>query len=148
MMSRDIAMRMKYYKQGQKVCDLADKKLDNLKFQREIKAVLLLELCQIAGVNISSTKAEEVENLINLIDSLISLKIQCFNNDFRENPLPCLFYENKHSKESEILYNLTSSKPKKNICQVCGGEFIPLALGNLTCGECLLKGGKAGGGKC
>ena len=148
MMSRDIAMCMKYYEQGQKVCDLADKKLDNLKFQREIKAVLLLELCQIAGVNISSAKAEEVENLINLIDSLISLKIQCFNNDFRENPLPCLFYENKHSKESEILYNLTSSKPKKNICQVCGGEFIPLALGNLTCGECLLKGGKAGGGKC
>lgn len=150
MMSRDIAIRMKYYAQGNQVCELADKKLNNLKAQREIKAVMLLELCQMAGVNISSPKAEEIENLVNLIDSLITLKIQCFNNDFRENPLPYLFYEKTHSWESENLYKREAGKrPKSSICQICGGEFIPVAFGNLTCGDCLLHGGKQkkGGGK-
>lgn len=102
------------------------------------------------GVPIIDEKSEQVQNLVSLIDSLISLKIQCFCNDFRDNPLPKLFRE--RNKATELLYAREfKQKPKTKFCNVCGGEFIPIANGNYTCGECLLRGGKparqAGGGQ-
>lgn len=140
---------LRFHKECEELLTLADKKLENLKAQREIHAVLFLELCKMWGVPIADEKSEQVENLVSLIDSLISLKIQCFCNDFRDNPLPKLFRE--RSQATELLYaRAFNEKPKTKCCNVCGGEFIPIANGNYTCGECLLRGGKParqGGGK-
>lgn len=153
MTSRELNNRMKYYEMGNKVCELADKKLDNLKAQRELKAIMFLNLAKACGLPLQAKSAEVVENFIDLLDSLITLKIQDFTNDFRENPLPYLFFEQKHSWASENLYKDTGKKSKSACCKICGGEFSPVAFGNTTCGECLLRGGKSrggkrGGGKC
>lgn len=149
MTSRDLKNISNYYKKGQSVCELADKKLDNLKAQRELKTIMFFDLAKACGLPLQTQSAEVVENFITLLDSLITLKIQDFTNDFRENPLPYLFYEKKHSWASENLY--AEGKAKTRFCKLCGGEFIPVAEGNFTCGECLLRGGKPntkGGKQC
>lgn len=132
---------LRFHKECEELLTLADKKLENLKAQREIHAVLFLELCKMWGVPIADEKSEQVENLVSLIDSLISLKIQCFCNDFRDNPLPKLF-RIEAKPPSYFMHAPFNEKPKTKCCNVCGGEFIPIANGNYTCGECLLRGGK------
>lgn len=130
-----------FHKKCEELMELADKKIENLKAQDEVRAVLFLELCKMWGIPLRSSESEKVENLVSLIDSLISLKVQCFCNDFRENPLPKLF--RKDDPATELLYaDLKGEKPKHALCNVCGGEFIPIAFGNHTCGACLLRGGK------